>query len=164
MGFSPRDVRSQVHLGLNGTAGIQQVCDLQQSQLGDANTCGVGEPRQSHIAFWQTASDGCNANQVFELPRAKRGSAAGSHTVSLSGLQGNHAGSGESQTGSPEKGFQQATLGVHGKSRAGYNQSLRITHSPASTRIWAVIPVPDLPPCTTLLTSDQTYVVILPAL
>ena len=29
------DVRSQVHLGLDGAAGIQHVCDLQQGQLGE---------------------------------------------------------------------------------------------------------------------------------
>lgn len=71
-----RDVRSQVNLGLDGTAWIQHVCDLQQGQLGDANTCGMSDPQQAHFALWQTASDGCNEDQVFELARAKRISAA----------------------------------------------------------------------------------------
>ncbi|KPC40193.1 Unknown protein sequence [Pseudomonas amygdali pv. morsprunorum] len=62
-----RDIGSQIHLWLNGTAGVQHVCDLQQSQLGDANACGMGEPQQRHIALWQTASDGCNANEQGSL-------------------------------------------------------------------------------------------------
>lgn len=46
------DICAQVHLGLDGTAGIQHVSHLQQGQLGNANAGRVGEPQQHHIALW----------------------------------------------------------------------------------------------------------------
>ena len=91
------DVCSQIHLGLYSTAGIQHVANLQQGQFGDANARGVSEPQQHHVTLRQTASDGCNADQVLKLSRAEGSSSAGCHTGSLSGLHGNRAGSGESQ-------------------------------------------------------------------
>lgn len=40
------DVSPQVDLGFDGTAGIERVGHLQQSQFGDTNPGGVGEPQQ----------------------------------------------------------------------------------------------------------------------
>jgi hypothetical protein len=51
----------------------------------------VGDPQQHYIMLWHSASDGCNADQMLKLSRAKRSSAAGGHTASLSGLYGNRA-------------------------------------------------------------------------
>ena len=46
------DVCAQIHLGLDGSTGVQHICDLQQSQFGDANASGVREPQQHHVALW----------------------------------------------------------------------------------------------------------------
>lgn len=82
------DVCTQINLGFDCSARIQHVADLQQSQLGDANAGGMGEPQQHHITLWHAASYGCNTDQVLELSKAKRSSAAGVHAASLSRCTG----------------------------------------------------------------------------
>lgn len=63
------DICAQVDLGIDSTAGIQLVANLQQGQLGDMNAGGMRESQQHHITLRHAASDRGYADQVFELSK-----------------------------------------------------------------------------------------------